>query len=187
MQRKSFRSCLDNFVGLGLAGTVACSIVTTTATPAGAVVLPDPCSLAPAGLVVAALGVPAATLHGVLKTYKGKYPLEECVFTHSSVYAEVGVAPAAYGEGAPAVRTAWCRHIPAGSAPRASSTTTRIRSLRTPTSSRAPAGALPSPTHMYLRARSSSSVATCTSTAPSRMKRSTSEPVSGPLLGTTAC
>jgi hypothetical protein len=99
MQRNSFRSRLGNFVGLGLAATVACSVFTVTATPAGAVVLPNPCSLAPARLVAPALGVPAATLHGVIKTYKGKYPLEECVFMHSSMYAEVGVAPAAYGEG----------------------------------------------------------------------------------------
>jgi hypothetical protein len=40
------------------------------------------------------------SLHGVLRTTRSDGLVrEDCVFTHSSVYAEVSVAPAAYGEG----------------------------------------------------------------------------------------
>ena len=99
MRRAPFRSRLSNLLGLGLMASVACSLVTATPAPAGAVVLPNPCSLAPARLVAPALGV-LGTVRGALKaTREDGLPREDCVFTHSSVYDEVSVAPAAFGEG----------------------------------------------------------------------------------------
>ena len=65
-----------------------------------ALVLPNPCTIAPASLVAGALGVQLSAVHGVVKSQKSDgFTVKTCTFTSGAVYASITIAPKAYGSG----------------------------------------------------------------------------------------
>ncbi len=89
------------------AGAVALALAVAGGGAAGeasaavaAVAIPNPCGIAPVGLVAPALGVAKTAVHATLQKSKvDGFDISTCVFLHGSSHVSVTLAPAAYGSG----------------------------------------------------------------------------------------